>query len=238
MFHTRLKKTSCNGCKTTLPNKNAFYSELYLQDNTDIDYIHAQKVFKGFGLKNLGDYHDLYARSDTLSLGDVFENFRNKYIEIYKPDPAHFLSASGLAWQDCLKKTGVKLKLLTNIDMLWLKKELGAEICHAIHSYAKANNEYMKNYNNGTESLHTMYLDAHNLYGCGMSQKLPVNGVKWKKNVPKFDEGFMKKYDENSDKGYILEEDVEYPKDLLNLHSDLPFFPERKFKNVISLFVI
>ena len=77
---------------------------MYLHDNTDIDYIHAQKVFKGFGLKTLGDYHDLYARSDTLSLGDVFENFRNKYIEIYKPDPAHFLPASGLAWQDYLKK--------------------------------------------------------------------------------------------------------------------------------------
>ena len=79
------------------------------------------------------------------------------------------------------KKTEVKLKLLTDIDMLWLKKELGAEICHAIHSYAKANNEYMKNYNKGIESLYTMYLDAHNLYGCGMSQKLPVNGVKRKK---------------------------------------------------------
>ena len=99
-----MKKTNCDWCKTTLRNKNAFYSELYLQDNTDIDYIHAQKVFKGFELKNLCDYHDLYARSDMLLLGDVFENFRNKYIEIYKPDPAHFPSASGLAWQDCLKR--------------------------------------------------------------------------------------------------------------------------------------
>ena len=90
-----------------------------------------------------------------------------------------------------------------------MKKELGVEICHAIHSYAKANNEYIKNYNKGIKSLCTMYLDAHNLYGCGMSQKLPVNGFKWKKNVLKFDEGFIKKYDKNSDKGYIVGEDVE-----------------------------
>ena len=83
--------------ETTLPNKKAFYSKLFLQDITDEDYIHAQKVFQELKLKKLGEYHDLYAQSDTLLLADAFENFRNKCIEIYELDPAHFLSATGSA---------------------------------------------------------------------------------------------------------------------------------------------
>ena len=96
--------------ETSLPEKKAFYSELNLEDVTDKDYVQAQKLFKELKLKNLGDYHDLYVQSDTLLLADVFENFRNKCIEIYELDPAHFLSAPGLAWQACLKKTEVELE--------------------------------------------------------------------------------------------------------------------------------
>ena len=84
-----------------LPDKKAFYSELNLEDTTDKDYAHAQKVFKELNLKNLGHYHDLYVQSDTLLLADVFKNLRNKCFEIYEVDPAHFLSATGLAWQAC-----------------------------------------------------------------------------------------------------------------------------------------
>ena len=83
--------------------KKAFHSKLYLEDITDEDYIHAQKVFEEFKLKNLGDYHDLYVQSDTFLLPHVFENFRNKCIEIYELDPAHFLFAPRLVWQPCLK---------------------------------------------------------------------------------------------------------------------------------------
>ena len=78
--------------ETSLPNKKAFYSKLFLKDITDEDYTHAQKIFEGLKLKNLGEYHDLYIQSDTLLLANVFENFRNKSIEIYELDPAHFLS--------------------------------------------------------------------------------------------------------------------------------------------------
>ena len=80
-------------------------------------------MFEEFKLKNLGNYHNLYVQGDTLLFADVFENFRNKCIEIYELDPAHFLSASGLAWQACLKETGVKLELLTDIDMLLMVKK-------------------------------------------------------------------------------------------------------------------
>ena len=78
---------------------------MYLKGITDKYYPHAQKVFEELKLKNVGDYHDLYVQSDILLLVDIFENFRNKYIEIYELDLSHFLSAPGLAWQACLKKT-------------------------------------------------------------------------------------------------------------------------------------
>ena len=89
---------------TSLPDKEALYSNLNMEDIKGVDYNHAKRVFKNLNNKNLGDCHDLYVQSDTLLLADVFENFRNKYIEIYELDPAHFLSAPGLAWQACLKK--------------------------------------------------------------------------------------------------------------------------------------
>ena len=152
--------------ETTIPPKEAFYSELNLEDISDEDYAHVQKVWEVFEIINLGEYHDLYVQSDTLLLADVFENFRDKCIEIYELDPAHFLSAPGLAWQACLKKTKVELELLTDIDMLLMvEKGIRGGICQAIHRHAKANNKYMKNYNKDIISSHLMYLDAKNLYG-------------------------------------------------------------------------
>ena len=93
----------------SLPDKEAFYSSLNMENITDVDYRHAKSMFKNLNSKNLGDYLDLYVQSDTLLLADVFKNFRSKFIEIYDLDPAHFSSAPGLAWQTCLKKTGVAL---------------------------------------------------------------------------------------------------------------------------------
>ena len=99
-----------------------------MEDITDVDNRHAKRVFKSLNNKNLDDYHDLYVQRDTFLLPNVFENFRTKCIEIYELDPAHLLSAPGLAWQACLRKTEVKLELLTNVNMLlWFKKKLEVE---------------------------------------------------------------------------------------------------------------
>ena len=131
----------------SLHDKESFYSELNNEHITDEDYAHAQKLRNTFKIKNLGEYNDLYVQSDTLLLADVFENFRDKCIEIYELDPAHFLSAPGLAWQACLKKTGVELELLIDPDMfLTFENGIRGGICNAVHKYAKANNKYMKNY--------------------------------------------------------------------------------------------
>ena len=139
--------------ETSLPDKKAFYSELNKEGITDEDYAHAQKVWKVSKIKNLGEYYDLYAQSDTLLPADVYENSRDECIGKYELDPAHFLSAPGLAWQACLKKTGIRLELSTNNNMLMMvEKGIRGGMCHAIHKYAKANNKYMKNYNKNIES--------------------------------------------------------------------------------------
>ena len=211
----------------TLPDKEAFYSSLNMEDITDVDYRHAKRVFQNFNNRHLGDHHDLYVQSDTLLLADVFENFRNKCIEIYELDPAHFyLHRDSMA--SLFKDIGVELELLTDVDMLlMIEKGIRGGICHAVHRYAKANNKYIIYHNKNKESSYIMYLDTNNLYGWAVSQKLPVNSFKWVKNVSKIDEDFTKNYDEDSDEGYILEVDIKYPSELHDLHSDLSFLPER-----------
>ena len=139
--------------ETSLPSKEDFYSNLNMEDISDIDYRHANNVIKILKLENLGNYHDLYVQSDTLILADVFNNFRDMSIKEYELDSAHFLSLPGLAWQACLKKTNIELELLTDYDMLLMVEEgVRGGICHSIHRYAKANNKYMKNYDNNEES--------------------------------------------------------------------------------------
>ena len=127
--------------ETSLPDKEDLYSKLNEEGITDEDYAHAQRIWEEFETKNLGEYHDLYVQSNVLLLADVFENFRNKCMKIHEQDPSHFLSAPGL------KKTGIKLELLTDIDMLLMVEEgIRGGMCQAIHRYAKANNKYMNNY--------------------------------------------------------------------------------------------
>ena len=111
--------------------------------------------------------------------------------------------------------------------LLMVEEGIRGGICHAIHRYAKANNKYMNNYDKNEESSYIQYLDANNLYGWAMSQKLPVNNFKWVEDTSKINEEFIKNYNENSNKGCILEVDVKYPKKLHDSHNDLPFLPRR-----------
>ena len=90
--------------ETSLPPKKTFYSKLNLEDISNKDYLHAEKVWDTFEIRTLGEFHDLYVQTDTLLLADVYEKFRDKCIEIYGIDPSYFLSAPGLAWKACLKK--------------------------------------------------------------------------------------------------------------------------------------
>ena len=180
----------------------------------------------------------MYVQSDTLLLADVFENFRNKRIELYELDSAHFLSAPGLAWQACFKKTIVELQLLNNTDTLLIaENDIRCGICHVIHRYAKTNNKYMMNYDKNIKSSYLTYLDANSLYGWAMSKKLPVNRFEWVEELSKFDECFTKNYDEGSNKGYFLELDVEYPKKIVFIVIYHFYLKGIKLKNVKRVFV-
>ena len=125
--------------KKSLPEKEDFYNHLNMEDITDTDDAHAKRVCKDFEIKNLGEYHDLYFQGHTSLLADLFENFRNAYLKIYKRDPAKFLSAPGLTWQAALKKSKAKLDLLTDINMvLMVEKGIRGGIYHFIYQYSKA----------------------------------------------------------------------------------------------------
>ena len=129
-----------------------------------------------------------------------------------------------------LKKTNVNLELLTDIDMLlMIEAGIRGGMCQSTHRCTKANNKCMKNYDKKIESSYLTYLDANNLYGWVMSQKLPVNGFMWDDDyLSGFTEDFIKNYNKNSDMGYFLEVDVECPKKLWSSHKELPILPERK----------
>ena len=170
----------------------------------------------------------MYVQSDTLFLADVFENFRNMCLKIYKLDPTRFLSAPGLAWQAALKKTKVKLDLLTDIDMLiMVEKGIRGGICDSTYRYAKANNKYMKDYDKNKESLYLQYWDVNNLYGWAMFQILPVYNFEWIEDTSQFNIDFIKNSNGGSDEGYFLEVDVQYLEKVHEPHKDLPILPEK-----------
>ena len=210
-----------------LPPKENFYSILNDEDISDEDYKHAQNVWNTFSLKNMGEYHNLYLKSDILLLADVFENFRKTCLQYYKLDPCHYFTSPGLSWDAMLKMTDIKLELMTDKDMFqFIEKGMRGGISYIANRYGKANNKYMKTYDEKAPSKYIMYLDANNLYGWAMSQYLPTGGFKWlsEKQIDKLD---LARYRKDSTKGLILEVDLTYPKELHHLHNDYPLAPEK-----------
>ena len=210
-----------------LPPKEAFYSRLTGEGISDEDYERAKKVWKLFGMKTLQDYHDSYNVTDVLLLADVFENFRNVCMENYKLDPAHYFTAPGLAWDACLKITDVELELLSDIDMLlMIEKGIRGGVSMISNRHAKANNKYMgESFIDTMISIYIMYLDANNLYGWAMSKPLPTHGFEWMK-VDELETWELYPC--------ILEVDLEYPKNLHDLHNDYPLAPEQIMVNKVS----
>jgi len=222
--------------KEKLPPKEEFNSILNDEHISDEDYKHAQNVWNTFSLENMGEYHDLYIGSDVLLLADVFENFRKTCLEYYKLDPCHYFTSPGLSWDAMLKMTDIKLELMTDIDMFqFIEKGLRSGISYIANRYGKANNKYMKEYDDKAPSKYIMYLDANNLYGWAMSQYLPTCGFRWMKQQ-KIDNLYLGKYTEDRKKGFILEVDLEYPEELHDLHNDYPLGPEKVkvTKNMLS----
>ena len=215
--------------ETQLPAKSEFYSILNDSHITDDDYEHAQKVWKEFNMNSIRDYHDLCLETDVLLLADVFENFRGVCQKNYELDPAWYFTSPGLFWDAMLKKTAVKLELLTDPDMLMMfeKGERGG-VSMISNRYSKANNKYMKSFDESKPSSYIMYLDANNLYGWAMSEKMPYKDFKWVDNIP-LEEMLL-----DEDLGYLLEVDLEYPDELHDLHNDYPLAPESMKINKVN----
>ena len=168
-------------------------------------------------------------------LANVYEAFRDICLQHYKLDPAHFYTSPGLAWRACLKHTGIRLELLTNPDMLLMfERGIRGQITQVVHKYASANNKYMGDrFYPKSESSYLQYLDANNLYGWAISQPPSTGGFKWVDVNP----NEISELPTRTDKGYVLEVDVSYPKELHNPHNDLPFMCERMEINGVEKLV-
>ncbi|GBM44867.1 hypothetical protein AVEN_157095-1 [Araneus ventricosus] len=209
--------------ETSLPPLSAFFNSLTNEPVSDDDYQYAQRIWNIFNLQTLGDFHDLYVTSDVLLLADVFQNFRKLCLQFYKIDPSHVYTAPGLAWQACLRMTNVKLELLTDIDMhLFVEKGIRGGVAIISHRFASTNNPHLPNYDPTSPNSFIMYWEANNLYGWAMSQRLPTHEFSWSQepvdylNIP-----------DDSDEGYILAVDLEYPPELHHQHNCYPLAPEK-----------
>jgi hypothetical protein len=205
-----------------LPNKESFYSELSESNITDLEYEHAIEVFNKY-CKNLGDYHDLYLKTDVLLLVEVFESFRQVCLRYYNLDPAHYYTTPGLAWDALLKKTSQRLELLTDPDMyLMIEKGIRGGISTVSSKrHVTANNKYLSSYNENEKSNYIVYLDANNLYGWAMSQSIPTHGFKWCTT----DEYQSLRNDQSN--GFVFEVDLAYPVEIHDEHNDYPLAPQK-----------
>ncbi|GFS57238.1 uncharacterized protein TNCV_491441 [Trichonephila clavipes] len=215
-------------CKDScLPPISKFYNKLNEEAISVEDYNHACKVFNEFHLNNLGEYCDLYVKTDVLLLTDLFENFRKICMQTYKLDPCWYFTTPALSWDAMLLHTKVAIELFTDYDMLlFIEKGVRGGISQCCNRYAIANNRYMSNFNPDDEIKYLMYLDANNLYGYAMSKYLPLKDFVWSDND--LTEQDILNLSDESDVGYILEVDLEYPSDLHDKHSDFPLAPENK----------
>ena len=230
-----------------LPEVEQFYSKLKRETITKEEHKHAQRVWEHYNCKTLLDYHNLYLKSDVLILADAFEKFRKFFLKHHEIDPCYCYSAPGLTWQCGLKYTGIELELLTDVDMLQMFEKgirggfsgvLGPRHVKAFNKYtSNYDKDYRiidehekeeclkrlkegKNINDFFESNYLLYLDANNLYGWAMSQKLPKSDFKWEK-----DSNYYKEIPEG--RGCLIECDLKYTKKCRNKTYKYPLAPEK-----------
>ena len=214
-------------CKEYPPIEE-FNSQLTGEGISEEDYQHGKKVWNVFECKNLQDYLELYNKVDVLLLADIFENFRDICMKNYEIDPAYYFTAPGLFWDAMLKMTGIKLELLSDIDMfLFFKRLVRGGISMISNRYGKANKPYMGEKFNPEELIkYLVYYDSNNLYGFIMCEKLPVGGFEWMTEdemINLFNNQTMEEWEKTP---CVVEVDLEYCEELHDLHNDLPVCPE------------
>ena len=211
--------------ETSLPPKEAFRNDLTGDDISDTDYQFAEQVWSTMGCESLGQYHDLYLYQDIFLLADIFEQFRSMCLKNYELDPVHYYTVPGLAWDAALKFTKIKLDTVHDIEIhQFLERGMRGGISMITTRYAKANNKHLSDHDPEQPITYILYKDANNLYGFAMIQCLPTGEFQWVKDVASFN---VMEIADDAETGYILEVDLEYPKELHDLHSDYPLAPEK-----------
>jgi hypothetical protein len=224
----------------TLPPKKDFYDDLNDDEICDEEYEVAKKIWKEFDCKCFRDYHDLYLKTDVILLSDVFETFRTLSMKDYGLDPAYFITLASFA-DNCLYKShGQEIELMTDYDMLLMtEKNIRGGISVISGRFEEANHKYLPShlkakkqgmttyYDKKKEEKWLAYVDANNLYGISMVDKLPTSDYKWE-DTKKIREDFIRSYNkEENDRGYILEVDLKYPTSLHDEHADYPLAIEK-----------
>ena len=204
----------------SIPDIETFYNKIKDENLSQEQYDDMMDTVQKFDIKNFKEFHDLYLKRDVFGLVDVFETFRDISMTAYGLDPANYLGLPGFSWDAMLKKTGNKIELLTDVDQyIFFEKGIRGGMSKAVTRHFKANNKYLDDYVKTKKSSFLMYLDANNLYGLAMAQKLPYSDFKW-----------MNEADLNNWENMpcTLEVNLEYPQHLHDMHNDYPLAPEHK----------
>jgi hypothetical protein len=210
--------------ETQLPPKEAFYSFLRKEGISDEDYAHAQNMWKEMGCKTMGDYHDVYLKTDVCLLADIFENYRKTSLDSYGLDPANYYTSPGMSWDAFLKSSQVELDLISDQDIFkFLEHGMRGGVSMASSKSATANNPYTPGYDPSKPTNYIMYFDMNNLYGCAMTENLPISDFKFM-HIPI---ETILAAPANDPYGVFVEVDLEYPPELHDEHNDFPLAAER-----------
>nr|CAI5852894.1 unnamed protein product [Callosobruchus analis] len=217
-----------------LPSQGEFFYRLEAKNISNEQYQYAQYVWDSFDIKNLGEYSDLYPKTDVMLLAEVFEQFRSSCPRTYKLDHAHYYTLPGYTWDCMLYMTHQELELLTDYDMiLFIQKGIRgglSQVCGKRR--AQSNNKYIPNYDSSKTDTYEylMYFDINNQYGKSMIEFLPHGGFEWVDDIKNFD---VTTIPDDAEEGYILEVDLDYPKHLHDIHKDIPFCAQHLNMNVL-----
>ncbi len=189
------------------------------------DYAHAQNVWKTLNMSTLGEYHDVYLRTDVYLLADVFENFRRLSQKTHGLDPAHYLTIPNFGWDALLKTTDIEIDLMQDRDQLdFIRSGIRGGMCGPFFSrYSRANNPACIDYDPEKPNTWLILLDANNLYGGVMREPIPFGGLEWVDDVSL--EEILSTTDD-AEHGYFVVVDLEYPHELHDSHDDYPMAPE------------